>query len=50
VFGVTPLLKALIVEAAAIEGEEDRDGYAGRVTALILDRLRRAQPLPGALP
>ena len=50
VFGVTPLLKALIVEAAAIEGEEDRVGYAGRVTALILDRLRRAQPLPGALP
>ncbi|RDI58024.1 AraC family transcriptional regulator [Microvirga subterranea] len=50
VFGVTPLLKALIVEAAAIEGEEDRDGYAGRVTDLILDQLRRAQPLPGALP
>jgi len=50
VFGVSPLLKALIVEAAAIEGEEDRDGYAGRVTDLILDQLRRASPLPGALP
>ncbi len=50
VFGVAPLLKALIVEAAAIEGEEDRDGHAGRVTDLILDQLRRAQPLPGALP
>lgn len=50
VFGVSPLLKALIVEAAAIEGEEDRDGYAGRVTGLILDQLRRAPPLPGALP
>ena len=50
VFGVSPLLQALIVEAAAIEGQEDRDGYAGRVTCLILDQLRRANPLPGALP
>jgi AraC-like DNA-binding protein len=50
VFGVTPLLKALIVEAVAIEGEADPDGYAGRVTDLILDQFRRAQPLPGALP
>jgi AraC-like DNA-binding protein len=50
VFAVTPLLRALIVEAAEIEGEEDRDGYAGRVTRLILDQLRRARPLPGALP
>jgi AraC-like DNA-binding protein len=51
VFAVAPLLKALIVEAAAIEGEEDRDGgYAGRITGLILDQLRRAQPLTGALP
>lgn len=50
VFGVTPLLKALIVEATAIESDEDRDGYAGRVTDLLLDQLRRARPLPGALP
>lgn len=50
VFGVSPLLQALIVEAAAIEGEPDADGYAGRVAALILDQLRRAAPLPGALP
>jgi AraC-like DNA-binding protein len=50
VFGVTPLLKALIVEATEIEGEEDRDGYASRVTHLILDQLRRARSLPGALP
>ncbi|MBA1154600.1 AraC family transcriptional regulator [Microvirga mediterraneensis] len=49
VFAVTPLLKALIVEAAEIAGAEDRDGYAGRVTDLIIDQLRRAQPLPGAL-
>src|ERR687890_453007 len=48
VFGVSPLLQALIVEAAEIEGQEDRDGYAGRVTGLILDQLRRARPLPGA--
>lgn len=50
VFAVAPLLQALIVEAAAIEGQPDPDGYAGRVTALILDQLRRARPLPGALP
>jgi cupin domain len=50
VFGVSPLLQALIVEAAEVEGRDDPDGYAGRVTALILDQLRRARPLPGALP
>jgi AraC-like DNA-binding protein len=50
VFSVTPLLKALVVEAAEIEGKEDSDGYGGRVTDLILDQLRRAPPLPGALP
>lgn len=50
VFGVSPLLQALIVEAAAIEGQEDGDGYPARVTGLILDQLRRARPLPGALP
>jgi AraC-like DNA-binding protein len=50
VFGVSPLLQALIVEAAEIEGQDEGDGYAGRVTTLILDQLRRAQPLPGALP
>jgi len=50
VFGVSSLLQALIVEAAEIEGQEDRDGYAGRVTGLILDQLQRAQPPPAALP
>lgn len=50
VFAVQPLLRALILEAVAIEGREDEGGYAGRVTALILDQLRRACPLPGALP
>jgi AraC-like DNA-binding protein len=50
VFPVSMLLRALIVEAAAIEGETDKDGYVGRVIALILDQLRRATPLPGALP
>ncbi|TDH59915.1 AraC family transcriptional regulator [Dankookia rubra] len=50
VVGVSPLLRALIVEAAEIEGQSDQDGYAGRVRALILDQLRRAPPLSGALP
>lgn len=50
VFGVSPLLQALIVEVAAIEGEDDPDGYAARVIALLLDQLRRARSLPAALP
>jgi AraC-like DNA-binding protein len=50
VFGVLPLLQALIVEAVAIEGRDDPDGYASRVTRLIIDQLRRAHPLPAALP
>jgi len=50
VLSVTPLLKALIVEAAEISGQEDVDGYRGRVVALILDQLHRAPKLPGALP
>jgi AraC-like DNA-binding protein len=50
VFGVSPLLQALIVEAAEIAGRDDDNGYACRVTDLILDQLRRARPLPGALP
>lgn len=50
VIGVSPLLRALIVEAAAIEGEDRGDGYAGRVTALVIDQIRRAPPLSGALP
>src|ERR1700679_4176055 len=47
VFDVSPLLRALIVEAAGLEGGGD---YAERVTHLILDQLRKASPLPGALP
>jgi AraC-like DNA-binding protein len=50
VFGVSALLKALVVEATEIEGKKDSDGYAARVTELILDQLRRARPLPSALP
>ncbi len=47
---VSPLLKALIVEAAAIGGIDNGDGYGGRVVALILDQLRRAPTLPAGLP
>jgi AraC-like DNA-binding protein len=50
VFGVSALLRALIVEAAAMDGKDDPDGYKDRLTGLILDQLRRARPLPGALP
>lgn len=50
VFMMSPLFQALIVEAAAIEGQEDADGYGSRVTALILDQLARVRPLTSALP
>lgn len=50
VFDVSPLLRALIIEAAKLQGEQDDDGYASRVVHLIIDQLRRAQPLPAALP
>lgn len=50
VFAVSPLLKALIIEADVISDAPDGDGYAGRVTQLILDQLRRARPIPTVLP
>ncbi len=50
VFAVSPLLQALVIEVAALEGQADADGYPGRVAGLILDQLRRAPTLPGALP
>lgn len=50
VITVTPLLKALIVEAADLPGDSDADGYRGRIVTLILDQLRRAPHLNAALP
>ncbi|RZN13272.1 AraC family transcriptional regulator [Bradyrhizobium genosp. SA-3] len=50
VLAVSPLLKALIVEAAAIEGSQDTDGYPDRVATLILDQLGRARALTAGLP
>lgn len=50
VVSVSPLLRALIIEAASIEDQTDHEGYAGRVTQLILDQLKRATPLSRALP
>jgi len=44
----SPLLRALIIEAASLK-KEDRS-YADRVTTLILEQLRRATPISGALP
>lgn len=48
VIHVSLLLRALIVEAASLKQEDRR--YADRVTALILDQLRRATPISAALP
>lgn len=50
VISVTPLLKALIIEAAALTIDTDPDGYRGRVVALILDQLMRAPQIEAALP
>ena len=50
VYPVGALLKALIAEAASLRAEDDDRGYAGRVTQMILDQLRRATPIPAALP
>ena len=50
VLAVSPLLRELIVEAAAIEGSQVGDGYPDRVATLILDQLRRAQSLTAGLP
>lgn len=49
VHAVGPLLKALIAETVDLRPEENDRGYAGRVTDLILDQLRRAAPIPAAL-
>jgi AraC-like DNA-binding protein len=50
VFDVTPLLRALVVEAASLSNEQRGSGYTDRVAQLILDQLRQASPLPSALP
>lgn len=50
VYAVAPLLKALIAEAAELRREDEEDGYAARVTQMILDQLRRATPIAAALP
>lgn len=50
VFRVTPLLRALVIEAAALDLAEEEGGYRDRVTRLILDQLGRADPLPTSLP
>ena len=52
VLEVSPLLQALILEAADLQAAEtgEEDGYAGRVNGLILDQLARAAPIAIALP
>lgn len=50
VLAVSPLLKALIVEAADIADKREVGGYPHRVAAMIFDQLDRATKLPAALP
>jgi len=48
VIHVSPLLRALIIEAASLKPGDRR--YADRVIALVLDQLRLATPISAALP
>ena len=50
VLAVSPLLKALIIEAVEIEDKRLVDGYPDRIAAMILDQLDRAPKLAAALP
>ncbi|HKT97578.1 MAG TPA: helix-turn-helix transcriptional regulator [Paraburkholderia sp.] len=50
VFGITPLLKELIVEAAAVVSQPVHEGYADRVTGLIVDQFRRMKSITRSLP
>ncbi len=50
VLAVSPLLKALIVEAAEIDGKRLADDYPDKIAAMILDQLARAPKLATALP
>lgn len=50
VYAVSPLLRELIAEAARLQDGEEDEGYAGRITRLILDQLCRARAMSVALP
>lgn len=50
VFRVAPLLRALILEATDIDGQDDDDGYYGRIQRLIMDQLGRASAVSSILP
>ncbi len=50
VFTVSPLLRALIIEAVEAPKLYDPDGPDGRLMAVILDQLRRLEPTPLYLP
>ena len=50
VLAVSPLLRELILAACAEPLEWDQAGRAGHVSALILDEIARAQPLPLGVP
>jgi len=50
VFAVSPLLRELILAACAEPLEWDPAGRAGHVSALILDEIARADPLPLGVP
>lgn len=50
IFQVTALLRALVIEASALDRAEEMGGYRDRVARLILDQIGRAEPLPTSLP
>lgn len=50
VFRVTPQLRALIREAADVDGLDGDDGYCERIQRLIIDQLGRASAVSSILP
>lgn len=50
VYGVAPLLRALILELAAMVGRDEDAGYRDRVDVLLIDQLHRLRPQPRPLP
>lgn len=50
VLGISPLLRALLIEAVDLPLEYDANGRAARVMSLTIDEIHAAPPLPLSLP
>lgn len=50
VLAISPLLRALLIEAVDLPSEYPANGRAGRIMALVIDEIHAAPPLPLSLP